>query len=84
MTEFIFVWIFLLSGVLAYSNLSNHTFQVANNKSVDQTVQLISTFIVRTCSLQVAPGFFSRPGSNTKVGYIVPSDYLTELKYEKV
>ena len=25
----------------------------------------------------------SRRGSNTKLGYIVPSDYLTELKYEK-
>ena len=71
--------------VLAYSNLSNHTFQVANNKSVDQTARLICTFIVRTCSLQVAPGVFSRRGSqNTKLGYIVPSDYLTELKYEKI
>ena len=28
-------------------------------------------------------GVFSRRGSNTKVGYIVPSDYLTEMKYEK-
>ena len=74
--------------VLAYSNLSNHTFQVANNKGIDQTARLICTFIVRACSLQVTPGEgawagFSRRGSNTKVGYIVPSDYLTELKYEK-
>ena len=61
--------------VLAYSNLSNHTFQVANNKSVDQTARLIFTFIVRTCSLQVALGVFSRWGSNTKLGYIVPYDY---------
>ena len=45
--------------VLAYSNLSNHTFQVVNNKSFDQTARLICTFIVRTCSLQVVPGFFS-------------------------
>ena len=41
---------------LAYSNLSNHTFQVANNKSVDQTARMICTFNVRTCSSQVAAG----------------------------
>ena len=29
-------------------------------------------------------GVFLRRGSNTKVEYIVPSDYLTELEYEKV
>ena len=29
-------------------------------------------------------GGFSRRGSNTKMGCIVPSDYLTELKYEKI
>ena len=42
---------------LAYSSLSNHTFQVTKNKNVDQTARLICTFIVRTCSLQVARGF---------------------------
>ena len=62
--------------VLAYSSLSNHTLQEANNKSIDQTARLIYTFIVRICSLQVAQGVFSRQGSDTKVGYIVPSDFL--------
>ena len=68
--------------VLAYTNLSNHTFQVANNKSVDQTAVELHLY----CShMQFAggPGGFLKTGSNTKVGYIVPSDYLTELKYEK-
>ena len=33
--------------VMAYSNLSNHTFQVVNNKRIDQTARL--TFVVHTC-----------------------------------
>ena len=58
------------------SKYSEQFLSIANNKRVDQTARLICTFIVRTCSLQVAPGVFSLRGSNIKVGYIVPSDYL--------
>ena len=49
--------------ILAYSSLSNYTFQVANNKSVDQPARMrrsICTFVVGTCNLQVS----SRRGSN--------------------
>ena len=81
--------------VLAYSNLSNHTLQVTNNKSIDKTARLICTFIVCTCSLQVAPGGFSRRGSNTKVGYhtktclynvdpLKPHFYIVKLWFTRV
>ena len=63
--------------VLAYSNRSNHTFQVANNKSLDQTAQLICTFIVNTCFVCVEVLRPSQPNGVMSSAVSLPNHTFT-------